>query len=163
MDRVIQSLIQGLKRDFEILTMAKTDSIMDFAMKFMHIVSDLKNLRDMMDERKMVRRLLRATPLKFDSLMLSLEQYGDLDKVSLDEVIGSLIVHELRLKERESRVEEKVLLAKALSKVKLSTKESSSRGRGRHRSRSRGKGRGKVEGIILLKMKTKRRNSLTNR
>ena len=92
-----------------------------------------------MDEKKMVRRLLRVTRAKFDALTLSLEQYGDLDKVSIDEVIGSLTVHELRLKERESRVEEKVLLAKALSKVKLST-ESSSLGRGRHQSRSRGRG-----------------------
>ena len=35
-DRVIQSRIQGLKRNFEMLTMAKTDSIADFAIKFTH-------------------------------------------------------------------------------------------------------------------------------
>ena len=40
-DRVILSRIHGLKRDFKMLTMAKTDSVVDFAMKFMHIVSDL--------------------------------------------------------------------------------------------------------------------------
>ena len=44
-------------------------------------------------------------PSKFDALTLSFEQYNDLDKVSLDEVIGSLTVHELRLKEQESREE----------------------------------------------------------
>ena len=80
---------------------------------------------------------------KFDTLILSLEQYSELDKVSLDEVIGSLTVHELWLKERESREEEQVLLAKAMSKARISSKEeSSSRGRGRHRSRDRGRGRG---------------------
>ena len=52
-------------------------------------------------------------------LSLSLEQYADLDKVSLDEIIGSFTVHELRLKERESREEEQTLLAKALNKTKL--------------------------------------------
>ena len=31
-DRVIQSRIQGLKRDFEMFTMAKSNSVMDFAM-----------------------------------------------------------------------------------------------------------------------------------
>ena len=129
-DRVIQSRIQGWKRDFEMLTIAKTDSIVDFAMIFTHIVSDLQNLGEMMDEKKVVRRFLRATPSKFDALTLSLEQYGDLDRLSLDEVIGSLTVHELRLKEQESREEERVLLAKAINKVKLSTEESSSRGRG---------------------------------
>ena len=45
------------------------------------------------------------------SLSLSLNQYAYLDKVSLDEIFGSFIVHELWLKERESREEEQTLLA----------------------------------------------------
>ena len=40
-DRVIQSRIQGLRRDLEMLTMGKSDSVVDFAMKFTHIISDL--------------------------------------------------------------------------------------------------------------------------
>ena len=101
-------------------------------MKFTHIVSDLRNLGEAMEEKEVVGKFVRATTAKFDALTLSLEQYGELDKVSLDEVIGSLTVHELRLKEWESREEEQVLLAKAMSKAKLSNEEdSSSRGRGR--------------------------------
>ena len=115
--------------------MGKTDSIVDFMMKFMHIVSDLRNLGEAMEEKEVMQRFLRATPAKLDALTLSLEQYGELDKVSLDVVIGSLTIHELRLKERESREEEQVLLGKAMSKAKISNEEeSSSRGRGRQRS-----------------------------
>ena len=96
-----------------------------------------------MDEKDVVRQFLRATPSKFDALTLSLEQYTDLDKVSLDEIIGYFTVHELRLKERESREEEQTLLAKPLNKMKLtSEEESSSRGRGHHRGRDRGRRRG---------------------
>ena len=40
-DRVIQSRIQGLRRDLEVLTMGKAKTVVDFAMKFRHIVSDL--------------------------------------------------------------------------------------------------------------------------
>ena len=43
-DRVIQSRIQGLRRDLEMLTMGKSDSVVDFPMKFTHIVSNLRNL-----------------------------------------------------------------------------------------------------------------------
>ena len=43
-DRVIQSRIQGLRCDLEMLTMGMSDSIVDFAMKFRHTVSDLQNL-----------------------------------------------------------------------------------------------------------------------
>ena len=100
-----------------------------------------------MDDKDVVGRFLRATQSKFDALTLSLEQYADLDKVSIDEIIGSFTVHELWLKERESREEEHTLLAKALNKTKLtSEEESSSRGRGRHRGRSKGRGRGHGRG-----------------
>ena len=127
--------------------MDKSDSVVDFMMKFTHIVSDLWNLGEAMEEKEVVRRFLRATPAKFDALTLTLEQYGELDKVSLNEVIGSLTVHELRLKEHESREEEQVLLAKAMGKAKISNEEeSSSRGRGRHCGRGRGRGRGRDRG-----------------
>ena len=55
---MIQSRIQGLKRNFEMLTMAKTNSIVDFAMKFMLIISKLRNLGEEMDEKDVVRRFL---------------------------------------------------------------------------------------------------------
>ena len=54
MDRVIQSCIEELKRDLEILTMGKMNSIVDFAMKFTHIVSDLRNLVEAMEEKEVV-------------------------------------------------------------------------------------------------------------
>ena len=44
MGRVIQSRIQGLRCNLEILTMGQSDLVMDFAMKLMHIVSYLQNL-----------------------------------------------------------------------------------------------------------------------
>lgn len=139
---MIQSCIQGLKHEYEILTMAKNDSVVDFMMKFTRIVSELWNLGETMEEREVVWHFLRVTPSKFDALTLSMEQYRDLDKVSLDEVIGSLIVHELRIKEHESCEEEQALLARALSKVKLSSEEeTSSCRRGRHCGRDRGQGR----------------------
>lgn len=72
-DCMIQFRIQGLKRDFEMLTMAKTDYIVDFGMKFMHIVSDLQNLGETMEEKEVMRQFLPATPSKFDTPTLSLE------------------------------------------------------------------------------------------
>ena len=72
-DKVIQSRIQGLKRNFEMLTMAKTDSIADFTMKFTLIISELRHLGEEIDEKEVMRRFLRATPSKFDALTLFVE------------------------------------------------------------------------------------------
>ena len=70
-DRMIQSRIQGLKRNFKMLTMAKTDSIVDFAMKFTLIISNFQNLGEEMNEKDVVRQFLRATPSKLGALSLS--------------------------------------------------------------------------------------------
>ena len=55
-------------------------------------------------------------PSRYNSLTLYLELFGDLNSMKLEETIGSLKVHEMRLKERETRKEEQVLLAKVLTK-----------------------------------------------
>ena len=62
--------------------------------------------------------------------------------LSVDEVIGSLRVHEQRIQERESREEEQVLLAQAFNQSKKHNSGSPSRGRGQGINKVRGKGRG---------------------
>ena len=81
--------------------------------------------------------------MKYDSLTFSLEQFGNMRGLSVDEVIGSLRVHEHILQERDSREEEQVLLARAFNQSKKTDRGSSLRGRGRGMSRRRGRGRGR--------------------
>ena len=88
-------------------------------------------------------KLLRSMPVKYDSLTFSLEQFGNMKGLSVDEVIGSLRVHKQRLQERDSREEEQVLLARAFNQSKKGDRGSSSRGRRRGSSRGRGRGRGR--------------------
>ena len=82
-------------------------------------------------------KLLQSMPVKYDSLTFSLEQFGNIRVLSVDEVIRSLRVHEQRLQERESREEEQVLLARAFNQSKKGDHGSSSRGRGRGPGRGR--------------------------
>ena len=73
-------------------------------------------------------------PLRYDSLTLSLEQFGDLNTMSLVEAIGSLEVHEMRLSERDTREEEHALLSRAMSKFKKTKQEDGQTSRERGRS-----------------------------
>ena len=87
-------------------------------------------------------KLLQSMLVKYDSLTFTLEQFENMRGLSVDEVIGSLRVHEQRRQERDSREEEQVLLARAFNQAKKGDRGSSSRGRGRESSRGRGRGRG---------------------
>ena len=142
-DHVVQSKIQSLRREFENLVMKKDEKVSDFSSRFTKIVSELRDLGERLEEKEAVAKLLRSMPVKYDSLTFSLEQFGNMRGLSVDEVIVSLRVHEQRLQERDSREEEQVLLARAFNQSKKTDRGSSSRGRGRGNSRGRGRGRGR--------------------
>ena len=142
-DHVVQSKIQSLRREFENLAMKKDEKVSEFSSRFTKIISELRDLGERLEEKEAVAKLLRSMPMKYDSLTFSLEQFGNMRSLSVDEVIGSLRVHEQRLQERDSREEEQVLLARAYNQSKKTDHGSSSRGRGRGTSRGRGRGRGR--------------------
>ena len=99
-----------------------------------------------MEDKEAVKKLLRSMPPRYDSLTLSLEQFGDLDSMLLVEAIGSLKVHEMRLAKRDSREEEQALLSRTMSKFKKTRQEEGQTSRGRRRGRERGRGRGRDQG-----------------
>ena len=142
-DHVVQSKIQSLRREFKNLAMKKDEKVSDFSSCFTKIISKLRGLGERLEEKEAVAKLLRSMPVKYDSLTFSLEQFRNMKGLSVDEVIGSLRVHEQRIQERDSREEEQVLLARAFNQSKKGDHGSSSRGRRRGSSRGRGRGRGR--------------------
>ena len=146
-DHLAQSRAQGLRREFENLSMKKIDKVSEFTNTFSRIVFELRQLNERIDDTKAVKKLLQSMPPRYDSLTLSLEHFGDLDTMTLVEAIGSLKVHEMRFSERDSREEEHALLSRAMNKVKKTKQEDGqmSRRRGRARERGREQGRGKSQ------------------
>ncbi|XP_078437386.1 uncharacterized protein LOC144707943 [Wolffia australiana] len=144
--RVVKARVQALRREYETSFMGEEESVVDFAGKLSKIATQLRSLGENIDEAEVISKLLRSAPAKFDGITSSIEQFGDIDKMPLEEVVGSLKIYEEKLQDRVSRREEQVLLAKALGKSKKPSLEGSfgrARGRGRSRGRGRGKGRGR--------------------
>ena len=80
-----------------------------------------------------VSKLLRATPAKYNPITSSMEQFGDLDTMILDEAIGSLKIYEDKLRDCEEEREDRGFLAS----VKGKSKE---RHCGRHKKENRCEG-----------------------
>ena len=123
--------------------MKKDEKVSYFSSRFTKIIFELRDLGKLLEEKEAVVKLLRSMPVKYDSITFSLEQFRNMRGLSVDEVIGSLRVHEQRLQERDSREEEQVLLARVFNQSKKGDRGSSSRGRGRGSSRGRGRDRGR--------------------
>ena len=77
--------------------MKKDEKVSDFSSRFTKIISELRDLGERLEEKEAVTKLLRSMAVKYDSLTFSLEQFGNIRGLNVDEVIESLRVHEQRL------------------------------------------------------------------
>ena len=86
------------------------DSIDDFFMNLTMIVNDIRLLGNKVEEIFVVKKFLQAILPRFMQIVTFIEQFDDLKNISIEEVIGSLNVHEERLRGYEDKDEEKYLL-----------------------------------------------------
>ncbi|KAK1381042.1 putative zinc finger, CCHC-type [Heracleum sosnowskyi] len=108
-DKVRQAKAQTLRSDFEALKMKDTDQIEDFCMRLNGLVTNIRALGEKIEEAQVVRKLLRAVPTKFLQIASAIEQFGNLDDMSIEEVIGSLRAHEERLQGQTENAEKQLL------------------------------------------------------
>lgn len=78
--------------------MDDTERLDDFYVKLNGLVSTIGALREDMKESYVVKKLLRAIPSRFLLIAATIEQFGDLETISVEVAVGSLQTHEERLK-----------------------------------------------------------------
>ncbi|GAA0184765.1 hypothetical protein LIER_32053 [Lithospermum erythrorhizon] len=98
------SKIQQLTTKFEALSMKKDESISSYNNKIKDIANEFFSLGEPMTEDKLVRKVLRTLPLKFESKVTTIEEAQNLTKMKLDELMGSLITYEINI---DGRIESK--------------------------------------------------------
>ncbi|XP_078440880.1 uncharacterized protein LOC144710912 [Wolffia australiana] len=97
--------------------MKKGEKVSDYASRFVGIITKLRDLGDVLEDREAVSKLLTSVPKKYEALILPQEQFCDLKNMKIAEAIGHLKVHEMWLLERNlpnkrrSRAEEKANVA----------------------------------------------------
>ena len=104
--RIIKARVQALRREFETMFMGEEESVADFAGKLSKVATQPRRLGEKIDDGVLVAKLLRAAPGKFDAITSSIEKFGDMESMSLEEAIGSLKIYEEKLRDREARREE---------------------------------------------------------
>ena len=140
--RLRNARFQSLKRNYETLFMEDNEMILDYFDKLSRIVVEIRGLGEKITDSEVAAKLLQFVSGKFHSITNSIEQFEDINNLTLDEVLGSLKIHEDKLKDKFLKREEKALLARALGKLK-EKEDDSSHGNGRGGGRNRGRGRGR--------------------
>ena len=111
-DRAKKARVQTLKADFESMNMKETDSLDEFYLKMNGIVANIRALGESVEESYVVKKILRAVPGNFLQIASTIEQFGNLETMTVEETIGSLKAHEERLRGQTESGKNQLLLTK---------------------------------------------------
>eukprot|EP00253_Pinus_taeda_P035659 PITA_35659 len=136
MEKVKTTKMQLLRRDFESLCMKESDNIDSFFTQVIGLITQIRSHGEILEERRIVEKILRVLPSKFDVIFTTIEETKDLTNFSVDEQHASLITHENRLSRNENSFLEHA----------FKTQISFGRGRGQGRGNKRGRGRSQNRG-----------------
>eukprot|EP00253_Pinus_taeda_P017412 PITA_17412 len=136
MEKVKTAKLQLLRKDFENLCMKETDNIDSFFTHVIGLITQMRTHGETIEERRIVEKILRVLPSKFDAIVTTIEETKDLSNFSVDELHVSLMTHEQRLSRNE----------KSSLEQAFKTQMSFGRGRGQGRGNKRGRGRSQNRG-----------------
>jgi len=88
--RVKRAQLQALRREFELLPMKDGEKVDSY----LGVVNKMKSNGEVMDSSIVVSKILRSLTTNFNYVVCSIEESNDLNTLSLDELHGSLLVHE---------------------------------------------------------------------
>ncbi|GKF42182.1 hypothetical protein Tco_0125524, partial [Tanacetum coccineum] len=112
--------------------MKEDETIDTFTTKLTTLVNKVASLGHTMEDETLVRKLLNVVPDRYMQIVVSIEQYSDLDEMTLEEAIGRLKTYEERIKYKKGKQvdnQEKLMFTRHENKGKYFR----GRGRGRHK------------------------------
>lgn len=86
--------MQALRKKFEILQMKEGEKMDEYFARTLTIENKMKVHREKMEQVIIIEKILRSMTSIFDYAVCSVEESSDLDKLTIDELQSSLLVHE---------------------------------------------------------------------
>ncbi|XP_022873160.1 uncharacterized protein LOC111392128 [Olea europaea var. sylvestris] len=96
-EKTIALKLQSLWRDFDNLQMEERESVRVFSSRVAETVNQIKSCGDTITDKRVVEKMLRCLPPKFDHVAAAIEESKDLSKMTIYELTGSLLAHEQRI------------------------------------------------------------------
>ena len=140
-NKVIDVKLQSLRSEFDRLQMKDKEPIQNYLSKVSGVVNQMRSYGETISPQTVVSKVLRTLSKDFNHVVAAIEESKDVSTYSLDELMCSLLSHEVRItKSLEEKVEEKAFQVKGESFSKGKTENFGCCGRGRGGFRGRGRG-----------------------
>ncbi|XP_077232517.1 uncharacterized protein LOC143869844 [Tasmannia lanceolata] len=96
--QVKKSKVSLLVTDLDAFKMDENEFISEMYSCFTNIVNELEGLGKTYANVELVTRLLRCLSFSWDPKVMAIEEFKNLDTLKLDELVGSLITNEMKMK-----------------------------------------------------------------
>ena len=83
--------------------MSEDEFVAEYNERVLEIANKSFNLGEKIPESKIVQKVLRSLPGKFDMKVTTIEETRDITKLKLDELFGSLLTFEMAISNRENK------------------------------------------------------------
>ncbi|GAA0148222.1 hypothetical protein LIER_07728 [Lithospermum erythrorhizon] len=93
-EKVKKSLCNMLRREFEMLEMTNKETISEYFAKVTQVANKLRSNGEAMTDTKIVQKILRTLTDKYTYIVVSIEESNDIETMTVDELQGSLTMHE---------------------------------------------------------------------
>ncbi|CAM8940600.1 unnamed protein product [Rhodiola kirilowii] len=135
-ERVMRMLLQTLRGDFESLRMTDSESVSAYCERVQAVVNNLRVNGEALEEQRVVEKVLRSLPVKFEYVVAAIEEGNDTSKMSIDRLMSSLGSHEQRINQKANGSSQEQALQ---SRVEVRTRGGYRGGRGRGQGRGGGR------------------------
>ncbi|GAV58542.1 UBN2 domain-containing protein, partial [Cephalotus follicularis] len=113
-----------LVREYEMFSMKENENISSMFVRFTNIINSLQSLNKCYTNSEMVRKILRCLPKSWMPKVTAIQEAKDLNTLPLEELLGSLMTHEMTIKNHEDDEEQDKNKKKVIA-FKSSTADSS--------------------------------------
>ncbi|KAK1664293.1 hypothetical protein QYE76_052452 [Lolium multiflorum] len=96
--RVREAHLQTLTKSYEDLKMEESETVDQFAARFVTLINAIRGYGERLDEVKNVRRFLRAAPARHMQIVTSIEQCLDLNTLTVEDLVGRFKAHDERIR-----------------------------------------------------------------
>lgn len=93
-DKVRAVKLQSLRRDFELLKMKEFETVQDYYSNVKEIINQMRAFRKDILDKKIVEKILITMSLKFDLIVIMIEEIKDLSTLSVTKLVDSLETYE---------------------------------------------------------------------
>ncbi|XP_057999032.1 spindle assembly checkpoint component MAD1-like [Hevea brasiliensis] len=105
-NQVKESKANRLVREYELFEMKPGETISEMSIRFTDLVNVLKALEKEFTEEELVKKVLRSLPKSWETKVTVIFDTKDFSKFTYDELIGSLIAHEMLYDKSKSNVDD---------------------------------------------------------